>query len=579
MSTQLKISVGQHSDRGRKPANQDFHGLCVPQAPLLAAKGIAIALADGISSSEAGQIASESAVKSFLDDYYCTSDAWSVKTSAQRVIAATNSWLHAQTQRGQGRFDKDRGHVCTFSALVLRSNTAHLFHVGDTRIYRVHAQTLEQLTTDHRVLISREESYLSRALGVAPTIEIDYQTQPLEVGDTFLLATDGVYEHVDPAIVAATVRAHATDLERAARAIVEQALLGGSADNLTVQLVRVDALPDPGLHELPQQAGELPLPPPLAARAELDGLRIVRELHGSSRSHIYLATDIASGASLVIKTPSVDLQDDPVYRERFLMEEWVARRIHSDHVLRAYPLERRRSCLYVAMDYVEGQTLAQWMRDHPAPDLEAVRNIVEQVAKGLQAFHRMEMLHQDLRPENIMIDTQGTVRLIDFGSAAVASVLEVALPAARDAVPGTLQYTAPEYFLGEGGSARSDTFALASITYQMLTGRLPYGLQLTRVRSRSDLRRLSYEPARLRERHIPAWIDGAIEKAVSLDPLRRYDEVSEFAWDLRHPNRAFLHRRRAPLLERNPLAFWKGLSFTLLVLLLLVATHSALRPN
>ncbi len=579
MSTQLKISVGQHSDRGRKPANQDFHGLCVPQAPLLAAKGIAIALADGISSSEAGQIASESAVKSFLDDYYCTSDAWSVKTSAQRVIAATNSWLHAQTQRGQGRFDKDRGHVCTFSALVLRSNTAHLFHVGDTRIYRVHAQTLEQLTTDHRVLISREESYLSRALGVAPTIEIDYQTQPLEVGDTFLLATDGVYEHVDPAIVAATVRAHATDLERAARAIVEQALLGGSADNLTVQLVRVDGLPDPGLHELPQQAGELPLPPPLAARAELDGLRIVRELHGSSRSHIYLATDIASGASLVIKTPSVDLQDDPVYRERFLMEEWVARRIHSDHVLRAYPLERRRSCLYVAMDYVEGQTLAQWMRDHPAPDLEAVRNIVEQVAKGLQAFHRMEMLHQDLRPENIMIDTQGTVRLIDFGSAAVASVLEVALPAARDAVPGTLQYTAPEYFLGEGGSARSDTFALASITYQMLTGRLPYGLQLTRVRSRSDLRRLSYEPARLRERHIPAWIDGAIEKAVSLDPLRRYDEVSEFAWDLRHPNRAFLHRRRAPLLERNPLAFWKGLSFTLLVLLLLVATHSALRPN
>ncbi len=579
MSTQLKISVGQHSDRGRKPANQDFHGLCVPQAPLLAAKGIAIALADGISSSEAGQIASESAVKSFLDDYYCTSDAWSVKTSAQRVIAATNSWLHAQTQRGQGRFDKDRGHVCTFSALVLRSNTAHLFHVGDTRIYRVHAQTLEQLTTDHRVLISREESYLSRALGVAPTIEIDYQTQPLEVGDTFLLATDGVYEHVDPAIVAATVRAHATDLERAARAIVEQALLGGSADNLTVQLVRVDGLPDPGLHELPQQAGELPLPPPLAARAELDGLRIVRELHGSSRSHIYLATDIASGASLVIKTPSVDLQDDPVYRERFLMEEWVARRIHSDHVLRAYPLERRRSCLYVAMDYVEGQTLAQWMRDHPAPDLEAVRNIVEQVAKGLQAFHRMEMLHQALRPENIMIDTQGTVRLIDFGSAAVASVLEVALPAARDAVPGTLQYTAPEYFLGEGGSARSDTFALASITYQMLTGRLPYGLQLTRVRSRSDLRRLSYEPARLRERHIPAWIDGAIEKAVSLDPLRRYDEVSEFAWDLRHPNRAFLHRRRAPLLERNPLAFWKGLSFTLLVLLLLVATHSALRPN
>src|SRR3954451_18333569 len=113
MSRELKISIGQHSDKGRKAANQDFHGVLIPKEPLLGMKGIAVVLADGISSSEVSQIASESAVKSFLTDYYCTSEAWSVKTSAQRVIAATNSWLHAQTRRSRYAYDQDRGYVCT----------------------------------------------------------------------------------------------------------------------------------------------------------------------------------------------------------------------------------------------------------------------------------------------------------------------------------------------------------------------------------------------------------------------------------------------------------------------------------
>ena len=94
MTRQLKVSIGQYSDKGRKEINQDFHGALVPKEPQLGAKGVAIVLADGISSSSVSQIASEAAVTSFLEDYYCTSDAWSVKTSAERVLSATNSWMH-----------------------------------------------------------------------------------------------------------------------------------------------------------------------------------------------------------------------------------------------------------------------------------------------------------------------------------------------------------------------------------------------------------------------------------------------------------------------------------------------------
>jgi serine/threonine protein phosphatase PrpC len=571
MARELKISVGQHSDKGRKETNQDFHGVLIPKEPLLSLKGIAIVLADGISSSQVSRVASESAVKGFLTDYYCTSESWSVKTSAQRVIAATNSWLHAQTRRSRYAYDKDRGFVCTLSAMVIKSNAAHIFHVGDSRIYRVTGNTLEQLTDDHRVALSSEQNYLSRALGINPQIEIDYRMLQIEKGDVFLLATDGVYEHVGARFLASAIKEGAQDLDAVARSIVEEAYRKGSADNLTLQIVRIDELPDGQASEVFGQPLELPLPPLLEARMDVDGYRIVREVHGSSRSHIYLAVDTANDTPVIIKIPSIELRGDPAYLRRFMMEEWVARRTNSAHVLKPRQQSRKRSYLYVVMEFIDGQTLRQWMIDNPKPDLETIRGIVEQIAKGLQAFHRMEMLHQDLRPANVMIDKTGTVKIIDFGSTKVRGVIEAAPSIDHDDILGTAQYTAPEYFLGESGSSRSDIFSLGVITYQMLTGRLPYGAQIARARTKSQQRRLTYTSALDDNREIPAWIDEVLKKAVNPDPFKRYEELSEFMFDLRHPNKSLMGASSAPLIERNPLLFWKGLAVvqTLLILLLL----------
>ncbi len=570
MSAQLTLSIGQYSDKGRKDINQDFHGAYVPLEPQLSAKGIAIALADGISSSEVSHIASESAVKSFLEDYYCTSDAWSVKKSAQQVLTAANSWLHAQNQRSQFRYDKDRGYVCTLSALVIKSATAHLFHAGDARIYRLRGAALEQLTTDHRVRVSQEVSYLARALGMNPHLELDYQALQVDEGDVFVLATDGVYEHVSPKRTVQAIREHANDLGQAARAIVTAAFEHGSTDNLTVQVVRVDGLPERNSDETLRQLTELPLPPILEARALFDGYRIIREVHASSRSHVYLATEEESGDRVILKTPSIDLQGDAAYLERFLMEEWIARRINSAHVLKAGLPARKRNFLYVTTEFIDGQTLTQWMIDNPQPALETVRGIVEQIARGLLAFHRMEMLHQDLRPPNIMIDTTGTVKIIDFGSTRVAGLMENAAPGERDALLGTAQYTAPEYFLGESGTARSDLFSLAVIAYQMLSGQLPYGAEVAKTRTRAAQGRLQYQSVLDDKRDIPAWIDDVFRKALHPDPAKRYEELSEFMVDLRHPNQAFLNKQRPPLLERNPGAFWKGVALVQAIVLVLL---------
>ncbi len=575
MPGKLTLSSGQYSDKGRKDINQDCHGLCIPDEPLLTAKGIAIALADGISSSEVGHVASESAIKSFLDDYYCTSEAWSVKSSAQRVLTAINSWLFAQTRQSSHRFDRDRGYVCTFSALVIKNTTAHLFHVGDSRIYRLRDAALEQLTVDHRLVVSDERAYLSRALGASDQLDIDYKAVPVNEGDVFILVTDGVYEFTAAPFVIETVGKLRDDLDTAARRIADEAFANGSADNLTVQVVRVDAVPSPDATVPGRDWGDLPPAPLLKPRMTFDGYRIIREIHGSSRSHIYLAEDCDSGNLCALKIPSIDLRGDPAYLERFMLEEWIARRIDNAHVLKPSPPARKRNFLYVVTEYIEGQTLAQWMRDNPAPELETVRGIVEQIAKGLLAFHRREMLHQDLRPNNIMIDGSGTVKIIDFGSARVAGLAESEPADVEPEILGTVQYTAPEYFLGAPGSPRSDLFSLGVITYQMLSGRLPYGAQVAKSRTKAAQKKLKYTSVLDAYREIPIWVDAALAKAVQADPARRYEELSEFTYDLRHPNHALLHERTKSLLERNPLRFWQGLSFVLgMMVLFLLSTHA-----
>ncbi|HJW27465.1 MAG TPA: protein kinase [Rhodocyclaceae bacterium] len=550
---------------GAHPINQDFHGALLPSGNLLASKGIAVALADGISSSAVSHLASETAVRSFLEDYYATSEAWTVRRAAQRVLDATNSWLHGQTMRSDARFDKDRGYVCTFSALVLKGRDLHMIHVGDSRIYRLHPNSLEQLTEDHRT-----ESYLARALGAGPHVELDYRTWEAAVGDIYVLATDGAYGSLSAARIHQAIGRDSADLDGAAAWLVEQARAAGSDDDATLQLLRIEELPEDDALQAQQRREGLSLPPALRPRMDFDGFTIVRELQVSARSHVHLAIDNDSGRQVVLKTPAVDMRQDSGYLDSFVLEEWVARRVDSPHVIEAWPGERRRAYLYVAMEYIEGQTLAQWMTDHPRPQLDAVRDIVEQLALGLQALHRRDMLHCDLRPENVMIDRNGTVKLIDLANVHIAGLAEAARGREQAMPRGTLQYLAPECLLGREAGPQADLFSLAAITYQLLCGQLPYGLAAARIRRLQDLRTLRYVPLRHRRPELPPWLDSVLGKALSPTPAKRQEEVSEFAYDLRAPGRQFQLVARPPLIERDPVLFWKCLSLVLAVTVLVL---------
>ena len=563
---QLSISLGRCSSAGRKLVNQDFDGFLEPMGPALAAKGIALAVADGISTSSLGAAASETAVRSFLADYYCTSDGWSVQTSAQQVIAAINSAMHARNGRPLSDEERERGLICTFSALVLKSRSAHLFHVGDARIARLRGTSLEPLTQPHRVSVGGGKSYLARALGMDRHVEIDHRRLGLEPEDLFVLTTDGVHDRLADADIAGLVAAAGT-LDAAAAAIVEAAYEAGSGDNLTVQLVRVETLPEGGVDDVLGSEITLPPAPLLNPGSDFEGYSVLREIHSGSRSHVYLARDKESGGRVALKVPPTE--QDPAQLRALLLEEWVARRIDHPHVLKSAPPRTRRH-VFAASEYVEGQTLAQWMADHPAPTLTEMRSLIDQIAAGLLAFHKREMLHRDLRPHNVMIDAQGTAKIIDFGSVQVAGLDEAAPRDFEDAAfAGTMQYGAPELYLGHPANPASDLYSLGVIAYQMLTGRLPYGPRLAAARTPAAQRRLRYIPAAEHNCAVPDWVDAAIAKAVSVDPAKRYRLLSEFTYDLSHPNPALTAPQPRPLLARSPVVAWQVISALLLALLLL----------
>ena len=554
MKENLKISLGQTSVPGKKEENEDFHGAYIPDDHQLNDKGIAVAIADGMSGSDGGKEASQISVNQFLSDYYATPESWTVKHAVNKVMTTLNSWLYSQ---GQERYGSAKGLVTTFSAIILKSQTAHLFHVGDSRIYRFRDNKLVQLTNDHRIWISNDRDYLSRALGIDTHLEIDYRQTLMQPGDIYFLSTDGVHDFVTDAELRALIAEHAGgDPQQLTDAVVRAAEINGSDDNITCQALRIDALPHADKIEFYEKLTKLPFPPDLKRGNIIDGFRIIRELNATSRSQVYLAeTTDEQKRKVVIKTPSVNYEDDPTYIDLFLHEEWVAKRLNSPHLIKVCPLDKPRSFLYTVVEYIEGQTLSQWMLDNPKPSLPQVRATVDQIARGLRAMHRMEMIHQDLKPDNILIDKNNTLVIIDFGSTKVSGLAEIQSVLDHSHIVGTANYSAPEYFRGEPGTNRSDLYSLGVIAYEMFTGKLPYG-EVTPERAAK--KKFVYTPARYYNPAVPEWVDAALRKAVHPNPEKRYSLLSEFVHDLTHPNESLVAATEfQPLVERNPTAFWR----------------------
>jgi serine/threonine protein phosphatase PrpC len=555
----VKASVGFFSGTGPRKRNEDFAGAVFGSELPEPRRDVVAAIADGIGSAKGGRVAAETAVRGFLDGFCDLTETMEVRRAAARVLRALNGWMHSQGLRDT----RLTGMGCTFTALVLRGRIAHVLHIGDTRAYRLSGDRLTCLTTDHVREGGRRSGILYRALGVETEARLDYASQPLARHDRFLLCSDGVHGFLTAETIADVLREHAAS-EDTARALVAAALQSGSTDNCTALVLDVVDLPTADSTDVGAAILQLPLIPVPLAGETIDGFVLKALLSDGRYTRLFGAIDEDEGGEVVLKFPKPRVAAVATYRAAFVREAWVGARVNSPWLGRIIELPPgRQTCLYTVMPLYQGELLETRLARRPSLGLEEGRNIAIKLARAVAALHRADIIHRDIKPDNVMLERDGSLKLLDLGVVRVPG-LEDSPP---ENIPGTAGYMAPEMFAGELGNEATDLYALGVTMFRAFTGEFPYGNPDATGPPRRD------RPKALSALRpdLPAWLQAALGRAIAIDPAERFRDMIEFAVEMEAgPTRApTATPRPRTLYERAPVRFWQGVAALLALALLL----------
>ncbi len=548
---------------GARDENQDYAALRLPSGVESRNSGALALVADGIGGLKGGRVAAETAIRAVIDAYFSLSPALSVSRRVHRAIRSANRWIHAM-----GRMDPClEGMGTTLSMAVFRGHQAHLFHIGDSRIYRLQEGYLECLTTDHALSKPGLEHVLYRAVGLEQDVPIEYRVEVLEAHDRYLLCSDGLHGALPAREIQELLQKRASP-EWTAEELVTRALEAGAADNVTVLVM--DILECPGLEceELSLGFGALPITPPPRPGSVIDGFTLQRIISSGRYSCLYEATSGQKELPLVIKWPQPLAASESEYLDAFVREAWIGAHVKSAFVAEVISLPPgRQTRLYSVMKFYGGMTLEVWLSKHPSPALKVASHLAIKIAWGLYALHRQGVVHRDIKPENIMVMPDDSVKILDLGIARLPAWEE-----SEDApLPGTPSYMAPELFKGSRGEASTDIFALGVTLYRLLTGgAYPFG----EIEPFSTPRFGHYKTVSSCRPELPAWLDQVIAKSLSLEPHQRYQDAMELVFDLEAglaKGGSQTKTRRQSLYERDPVAFWRSLSLILMALLVACA--------
>ncbi|MBI5719923.1 MAG: bifunctional protein-serine/threonine kinase/phosphatase [Burkholderiales bacterium] len=586
------VEIGHTSRRGPREVNEDFGGAMRGDERT---RGLIAALADGVSTGGQGLEAAQTTVMGLLADFFAAPETWETTVVFDRLIAAQNAWLADHNRRRQARGASSGGTgLTTLTALAIRGQTWTLAHVGDTRAWLCRAQgahgasaaadsnggsggigtggdetvELVQLTHDHAFEQIDQRSQLTRAIGLDDTVRVDYSQGEVQVGDRFLLTSDGVHGVLAPARIAALLRAGAS-AQAASVALVDAALAAGSRDNASALVVRVAGLEERELHDELADVRRLPAGGTLKVGDVIDGYTVTALVADSGVHRLLQARDGATRELVALKTLSPARASDPEERAMLAHEAWLGQRVAGEGFVRVHARRSDATALYVVFDWHGGRTLEQMLAGGThTPVRPAVAEVVSAavaLTRALGRLHRLGVVHRDIKPANLHLGEDGRWRIIDLGSA--VSGRESA--AQRELHAGTPSYMNPEQWEGARADAASDLFALGATLYQWLTGRLPYGeiepYQLARYR------RDPAPASRLRP-DVPIWLDHLLAKALARDARHRFETAEELLLALeRGASRPVSIAGPTPLIHRDPAALVKiALAVSLLFNALLV---------
>lgn len=571
---ELALCVGGYSCAGKKAKNQDAFAAYLPKPSELVSKGAVAVIADGVFCASKAAEAAQVSVTEFINEYYSTPATWSTRKSAAKVLTSLNQWLYAQVDASNGQ---SLQWLTTFSAFIAKSTTGYIFHVGDSRVSVYRDKQFESITTDHNRKQGGNNAILTRALGAELRLQVDVHQVDIQRRDMYLLTSDGVHDflsnnEIRQQLDELSAQPSSQELEQSAKLLAEMAIANGSSDNVSCLLCHVVNTPNRRTDEIERDLLSKSIPPALTVGMKIDGYKICKVIHASIRSHLYLVEHQQCSQPLVLKVPSQNFADDAIYLQGFIREAWVGERIKHPNIMQiksGASNQESSPFLYHICEYIEGQTLSEWMHDNPNPSISEVRDIVSQIISALRTFQRLELVHRDLKPDNIMIDKYGRVKIIDYGTVLIASLNENSETLGETAPQGSLNYIAPETLLALSATNLSDLFSLGVICYEMLTGELPYKPMLNTAITPRNYDQWHYRSVKQFRPDLPIWLDLCLKQCTQPNPKLRYQAFSELATDLSKPNvTAVEEYKKQPVLQRNPVRFWQGVSWLLFICLL-----------
>jgi serine/threonine protein phosphatase PrpC len=521
--------------------------------------GMVAALADGVGGAKAGRMAAELGVRALIEGLYDQPETIGTAAAALRVLAPYNCWLHAMGKT------PDMAHAAsTLTALVLKGRRGHVLHVGDSRAWHFRDGRLTLLTTDHCHSHPDQTHILYRALGIEERLRLDHHVVAIDVHDRLLLTSDGVHGILSIRRLEKLL-GNRGSAEADAQAVVDAALAAGAQDNCSAIILDIVDLPATDHDTV---AGDIARLPILALPQEgdsIDGFRLEKLVSDGRYTRLFRAIDTASGQQVAIKFPKPKLLSDSGARLAFAREILVGSRVASPFVGAVVAVStERQTGLYGVQPFYEGQTLEARLKSHIG--LKPALAIAIPLTRAITALHRLDIIHRDIKPDNVILTTDGGLKLVDLGVARLPRVDEFD----ASEIPGTPSYLAPEMFGGNAGDAFTDQFALGVTLWRLFTGKFPYGETEAFARPRFSP---PEAPSRSRP-ELPAWLDAALMRAVAIDPQDRFGDVTELLRALE--GGAAVPRvtlGSVPLIERNPVRFWQLVAALLAIGLVLALTR------
>lgn len=257
--------------------------------------------------------------------------------------------------------------------------------------------------------------------------------------------------------------------------------------------------------------------------------KIIELIGGGGMANVYLARDIILERYVAVKILRLDYANDPEFIRRFHREAMNATSLVHPNIVNIYDVGEEDNIYYIVMEYVSGETLKQYIQKHSPIPLEKVIDIMLQITSGISHAHQNNIIHRDIKPQNILLDKDGNVKITDFG---IAIALTSTTITHTNSVMGSVHYISPEQARGGISTKKSDIYALGIVMFELLTGSLPFSgesavsIALKHLQTETPSPR-QFNPA------IPQSVENIVIKATAKDPYYRYDDVEEMIADLK----------------------------------------------